>query len=169
MRFGIVTEDALDQPAFLWLASYDRLPIDRRRAHVEPQFRLALFGVRSMTREALVRQERPNVAVTGLRATQPQMVATIDSRLVASISNFGTQTFEGQALRVYLNDAAQPTVPVPTILPGQSADVAIDITFPEDDFQQVRVRQSANPKNREVEHWFLGEGMVHGVRLEALR
>ncbi len=83
--------------------------------------------------------ERPNVAITALRATQQQMVATIDSRLVATISNFSTQTFEEQELHVYLNDAAQPTIPVPTILPGQSADVAIDITFPEDDFQQVRV------------------------------
>ncbi len=88
--------------------------------------------------------ERPNVAITALRATQAQMVATIDSRLVATISNFSTQTIEEQELRVYLNDAAQPTVPVPAILPGQSADVAIDITFPEDDFQQVRVEIPAD-------------------------
>ncbi|MCH8879071.1 MAG: BatA domain-containing protein [Planctomycetes bacterium] len=83
--------------------------------------------------------ERPNVAITALRTTQPQMVATIDSRLMATISNFSSQTFEEQELRVYLNDAAQPTVRMPAISPGQSADVAIDITFPEDDFQQVRV------------------------------
>ena len=83
--------------------------------------------------------ERPNVAITALRATQPQMVATIDSRVIATISNFSAQTFEEQELRVYLNDAAQPAVPMPAILPGQSADVAIDLTFPEDDFQQVRV------------------------------
>ena len=83
--------------------------------------------------------ERANVAITALRTTQPQMVATIDSRLMATISNFSSQTFEEQELRVYLNDAAQPTVRMPAISPGQSADVAIDITFPEDDFQQVRV------------------------------
>ena len=83
--------------------------------------------------------ERANVAITALRTTQPQMVATTDSRLMATISNFSSQTFEEQELRVYLNDAAQPTVRMPAISPGQSADVAIDITFPEDDFQQVRV------------------------------
>ena len=31
------------------------------------------------------------------------------------------------------------------------------------------VRQSANPVTGVSEHWFLGEGMVHGVRLEAGR
>ena len=31
------------------------------------------------------------------------------------------------------------------------------------------VRQTANPVSGVSEHWFLGEGMVHGVRLEAGR
>jgi len=31
------------------------------------------------------------------------------------------------------------------------------------------VRQTANPVTGESQHWFLGEGMVHGVRLEAGR
>ena len=92
--------------------------------------------------------ERPNIAITGLRATQPQMVATIDSRLIATISNFSTQTLEEQELRVYLNDAAYSAVGTPAISPGQSADVAIDITFPEDDFQQVRVEIRAAPAGR---------------------
>ncbi len=87
-------------------------------------------------------QDRPNLAVTNLTATQPQVVATIESRLIATVGNFGNQASQSFELSVFLDDAnahGLQSVGVPSIPPGQSADVAFDLTFPDDGFGRIRV------------------------------
>ena len=89
-------------------------------------------------------QNRPNVAVTKLTTPQPQLVAGIENRLIATIGNFSHDTIEPFEMGVFLGGASQPAIAVPAIAPGQSVDVAFDTSFPEKGFAQMRVEIPAD-------------------------
>ena len=73
--------------------------------------------------------------------------------------------------------SAPATAEKPFHLQGNFAPVKEEITafdLPVEgalppDLTGLYARQSANPKSGVSEHWFMGDGMVHGVRLEAGR
>ena len=59
--FGILARDAADQLAFVGRARHDRAEFDGRLALVQPQIRLAMRFVRPVAREAILRQNRPDL------------------------------------------------------------------------------------------------------------
>ena len=73
--------------------------------------------------------------------------------------------------------SAEPTAETPFHLQGNFAPVREEVTGTDlpiegalpPELTGLYVRQSANPVTGTSEHWFMGEGMVHGVRLEAGR
>lgn len=71
-----------------------------------------------------------NLAITDVKSLQAQAVAGLTGRYVARVTNLGPTATKTSTLRVYVGDAAQPGVPVPVIAPYQSADVPIEVTFP---------------------------------------
>ena len=73
--------------------------------------------------------------------------------------------------------SAEPTPETPFHLQGNFAPVSEEVTATDlpiegalpPELTGLYVRQSANPFTGVSDHWFMGDGMVHGVRLEAGR
>ena len=59
----ILGEDAPDQLALVWFAGHDGLFGNRRLAHVQAEFALALVRVRAVTIETVLGKNRPDVAI----------------------------------------------------------------------------------------------------------
>ncbi len=95
----------------------------------------------------LVDVGRPNAAnraITSLQIDQPQMVAGVPGKLAATIANWHDQPIEAEELRVFVDQAAQPSIPIPRIEPGQIVHVPLEVTFPEEGWQAVRVETGAD-------------------------
>ncbi len=60
---GIVGVDPLDQLAGVGVIGDDRTGLDRGVSHVEPQLGLSFIGILPMAIEAVLRQDRPDVAI----------------------------------------------------------------------------------------------------------
>ncbi|HOW19098.1 MAG TPA: hypothetical protein PLC79_08675, partial [Phycisphaerae bacterium] len=71
-----------------------------------------------------------NACVSSFVLDQPQAVAGVPARFLARITNYGPVSVNPGSLRVYVGEAAQPAVPVPTIAPGQTAGVPVELTLP---------------------------------------
>ncbi len=86
-----------------------------------------------------------NLAVTALEPQQSQSVATIEGRFTARVANFGTSASAASNLTAYVGDAALPPTPLPAIEPGQTTDVALDVTFPTEGTDVLTVELTADP------------------------
>lgn len=70
--------------------------------------------------------------------------------------------------------ATATTTPEPWFLSGNYAPVPDELTEPDlevtgevpPELSGVYIRNTPNPKDGKGDHWFFGDGMVHGVRLE---
>ena len=73
--------------------------------------------------------------------------------------------------------SAEPTLEKPFHLQGNFAPVDEEVTVADlpvegalpPELFGLYVRQAPNPVTGESAHWFMGQGMVHGIRLEAGR
>jgi hypothetical protein len=76
------------------------------------------------------REGAQNTCVSSFALDQPQAVAGVPARFLAKITNYGRSEANVNSLRVYVGEASQPPVPVPTIEPGQTLGVPVELTFP---------------------------------------
>ncbi len=83
---------------------------------------------------------RPNLAVTALGSEQSHVVATLENRMTATVRNWSTEAAPAGRLTVYLEDAALPDVAVPEIPAGAAVQVGLDVTFPAEGPQTLRVQ-----------------------------
>jgi hypothetical protein len=86
-----------------------------------------------------------NVAVTSLRAGQPQLVAGVPARFDAAVSNFSSRPVEGIELGIELSDHNLPPVTLQRILPGQTVPTKLDVPFPRSGPDFLRVRLLGDP------------------------
>lgn len=91
----------------------------------------------SITLIAVGTDHRSNAAITSLGTAQPQWVANIENRMKAVIINFCETARESLEMSVFVNDAAQESVRVPAIQPGESVEVGFSVTFPTEGFAAV--------------------------------
>ncbi len=71
-----------------------------------------------------------NVAVTGIRSLQPQVVAGVEAEFVVSVTNHAVEAVANQELRVFVGDATLPPIAADAIAPGQTVTVPIRLIFP---------------------------------------
>jgi len=90
-------------------------------------------GDRQTVRVCLIdvgEENASNACVSSFVLDQPQAVAGVPARFLAKITNYGPVSMSTESLRIYVGEAAQPAVPVPTIAPGQTVGVPVELTLP---------------------------------------
>lgn len=71
-----------------------------------------------------------NTCASSFTLDQPQIVAGVPARFLAPVTNYARTEANIASLRVYVGEASQPPVPVPTIRPGQTVGVPVELTLP---------------------------------------
>lgn len=72
-----------------------------------------------------------NLAVTAIEPRQPQPIAGIETAYSIRVANFGSDQSRAMNLQSYVGDAGQAPTPVPALAPGQTAEVRLEVTFPD--------------------------------------
>jgi len=80
-----------------------------------------------------------NVAIAAIEPLQAQAVAGLTGQYTARVSNFCSTATKASSMQVYIGDAAQPAVPVPTIAPYQTVGVPVEVTFPNEGAETLSV------------------------------
>ena len=80
-----------------------------------------------------------NTAVTRIVSSQPQIVAGVPARFEISVSNFSKKPLAQVELSVSVAEHRLPPVVIPEIQPGQTAREPLEITFPQDGSDYLKV------------------------------
>lgn len=91
--------------------------------------------------------ERPkNLAITGIVCTQPRVVAGVPARFRVAVSNYSQQVLNEVGLTISIADHTLPPLSIPTIAAWQTVDEPIEVTFPSDgsDFLRVQISGRAS-------------------------
>jgi len=80
-----------------------------------------------------------NVAITGLEASQPQIVSGVPARFQVAVSNHSSVPLKQVGLSVSIAQHRLPPVLIPMIEPGQTVHEPIEVTFPQDGPDKLRV------------------------------
>lgn len=79
----------------------------------------------------LGRDSAENMALANLTIDDRQVIAGLQTRVTATITNDGRTTSEAGQLELFIDDAATPAAPLPAIPPGDSVTVPLQVTFTE--------------------------------------
>ena len=95
-----------------------------------------------------------NLTVVGIEPQQSQAIATVSGAYTVRIMNHGETPSDPTVLHVYVGDAAQPETSVPSIPPGQTVEVAVEVTFPSEgsDALTVELEPDALPIDNTRSH-----------------
>jgi len=80
-----------------------------------------------------------NLSMTSIEAENPQAVAGVGGRYTARVTHFGSIESQPTSMQVYVGDAAQPPTIVPALSPGQTVNIPIEITFPDEGSETLTV------------------------------
>lgn len=86
-----------------------------------------------------------NLAVVDIEPQQSQAIATVSGAYTVRIRNHGEAPSDPTVLHVYVGDAAQPETSVPSIPPGQTVEVAVEVTFPSEGSDALTVELEPDP------------------------
>ncbi|MEK6644060.1 MAG: BatA domain-containing protein [Planctomycetota bacterium] len=83
-----------------------------------------------------------NLALTDLVALQPQIAAGVPARFELAVANHSPAAVEQLELTAAIADQTLPPIIIPRIAPGQTVREPIEITFPTDGANQLRIQLS---------------------------
>ncbi len=78
-----------------------------------------------------------NVCIRTIEPEQRQAVAGVAGRYLIQAANYGRNETQSLTLQLYVGQAAQPPIPLPTIGPGQNVTAAVEAIFPQDGSQSL--------------------------------
>jgi len=76
------------------------------------------------------RQPPSNLAVDGLRLDGAPAIAGVGTRMIARVTQRGTQPSAPGTVQVHVGDAVAAPQPLPAIAPGETVDLALEVTVP---------------------------------------
>ncbi len=74
--------------------------------------------------------EVSNAGIASFVPDQPQVIAGVPARFVATVANYGRTEVSVGSLRLFVDEASQPPVPVPPLKPGQGVGVPVELVLP---------------------------------------
>jgi len=80
-----------------------------------------------------------NVAITGLEASQQQVVSGVPARFQVAVSNYSGASLKQVGLSVSIAQHRLPPVVIPTVEAGQTVHEPIEVTFPQDGPETLQV------------------------------
>ncbi|MFQ5805166.1 MAG: BatA domain-containing protein, partial [Phycisphaerae bacterium] len=83
---------------------------------------------------------RDNVAILDAQLERPQTVAGQPAVVNMTVANYSGEPLDNAQVRVEVDGAPLPPVPVKAIAAGESRTVAVEVTFPDDGFAELAVR-----------------------------
>jgi hypothetical protein len=89
-------------------------------------------------------EAKGNLAVTALEPQQAQPVTGVSARYLAKVTNFGTTDVDPPPLKVFVGDAAQPELEVPTVPAGETIEVPVEVVFPTEGAEALSVELGAD-------------------------
>ena len=80
-----------------------------------------------------------NIAVTDVASGQPQIVAGVPARFEIEVSNFSGRRLEQVEMSVSIAEHRLPPIVIPSLQPGQKVREPIELTFPQDGSDYLRI------------------------------